>query len=273
MDAPVFRIFEPVKGPVLPLVVSVPHCGTAFPHALVEQFRDDVTVAPDDTDWFVDRLYDFVPQLGGTLICAHYSRYVIDLNRSANNVPLYGDGRVESSLLPTETFSGEMLYRQKPTPALLNVNDRLNQYYWPYYEAIERRLQWLQDRHDHVLLFEGHSIRRYVPAIRSMAFPDLMLGTVGGQSAHHRLIQTSCETLRANSEGYSVSVDDPFQGGNLTRYFGYPQRKQHALQLEMCQDLYMDEKKNTIIPERFNRITALLRPLLQGLADATRDLK
>jgi len=47
----------------VPILVSVPHCGIAFPDELQAQYDSHLIQFPDDTDWFVDRLYDFVPSM------------------------------------------------------------------------------------------------------------------------------------------------------------------------------------------------------------------
>jgi N-formylglutamate amidohydrolase len=72
----------------MPLLLSVPHDGRDIP----EEIRERMTpVGQDiaDTDWHVSRLYDFAHRLGASVIVARYSRYVVDLNRAANDDPLY----------------------------------------------------------------------------------------------------------------------------------------------------------------------------------------
>ena len=60
-----FRII-PAKNSEVPILLSVPHCGTAFPVEIKDHYKPTLIQAPDDTDWFVDMLYDFVPYLGIT---------------------------------------------------------------------------------------------------------------------------------------------------------------------------------------------------------------
>ena len=92
-----------------PILISVPHCGIQFPDEVRNQFNPELIKAPDDTDWFVDHLYDFAPSLGMTMISAVYSRWVIDLNRDPQSKPLYADGRIITELCPTTTFLGESI--------------------------------------------------------------------------------------------------------------------------------------------------------------------
>ena len=111
VNPPAYKIIRPDEY-LLPILLSVPHCGTYFPENLHKHFDQKHLQYPDDTDWFVDKLYDFAPALGITMIVAHYSRYVIDLNRDPSGKPLYADGRTTTQLVPTHTFFGQPLYPQ-----------------------------------------------------------------------------------------------------------------------------------------------------------------
>ena len=54
-----FKIIDPTKNQV-PILVSVPHCGIEIPDSIRDQYDPEMIAAIDDTDWFVDQLYDFV---------------------------------------------------------------------------------------------------------------------------------------------------------------------------------------------------------------------
>jgi N-formylglutamate deformylase len=98
------------EGTRVPLLLSIPHCGTEFPDDLKNQYHGSLISAPDDTDWFVDKLYDFATGMGITMISSVYSRWVIDLNRDPDNKPLYSDGRIITGLCPLTNFLGESIY-------------------------------------------------------------------------------------------------------------------------------------------------------------------
>ena len=66
-------------------------------------------LALPDTDWHVARLYDFVEDLGASMIVASFSRYVVDLNRSSGDEALY-ENRVSTGLCPVTTFAGAPIY-------------------------------------------------------------------------------------------------------------------------------------------------------------------
>ena len=76
----------------VPFVLSIPHSGIDFPSELKNKYNQELIAQPDDTDWYVDQLYNFASEMGITLIRAKYSRWVIDLNRDPKSAPLYDDG-------------------------------------------------------------------------------------------------------------------------------------------------------------------------------------
>src|ERR1700733_15598853 len=101
------EVFQLRRGSA-PLIVSMPHVGARVPEEIEHGFTP-VARALTDTDWYVDRLYDFVPELGASVIAARYSRYVIDLNRPPNDAALY-PGMTSTGLCPTHSFACEPLY-------------------------------------------------------------------------------------------------------------------------------------------------------------------
>ena len=71
-----------------PLLMSIPHVGTAIPAAVEARMTERALMRPD-TDWHLDRLYDFANELGIPTLQAVWSRYVVDLNRPPDDAPLY----------------------------------------------------------------------------------------------------------------------------------------------------------------------------------------
>ncbi len=71
-----------------PLLISVPHVGTIVPPEIAGRMTDAGRAVPD-TDWHVDRLYDFAGALGADMLVATHSRYIVDLNRDPEDRPLY----------------------------------------------------------------------------------------------------------------------------------------------------------------------------------------
>ncbi len=74
-----------------------------------------------DTDWHVDRLYDFAPAMGASVIAATHSRYVIDLNRPPDGSALY-PGADNTELCPTTSFAREPLHGPGDAPTRARSN-------------------------------------------------------------------------------------------------------------------------------------------------------
>ena len=248
--------------------MSVPHCGTTFPDDIKGNFKEAMIENPDDTDFFVHRVYDFVSDLGITMIYAHYNRWVIDLNRSAENQALYNDGRLITGLTPTSDFLGNPIYKTPAlTPDAKEIQRRKTLYYYPYYEKTKAILNELKSTFGLAVLWDAHSIRKRVPTIYKEAFPDLILGTNDGASATEKLIKAA--QLGLSSGPYELSYNHPFKGGNITRYFGKPKENIQALQLEMIKPLYMDEAEINYHHERAAQLRAVLKNTFELLIAAT----
>jgi N-formylglutamate amidohydrolase len=259
-----YQVVEPTSGTV-PIVLSVPHCGLVFPDEIKSEYKAGLVTAPDDTDWYVQRLYDFAPAMGITLVYARYSRWVIDLNRNPADKPLYTDGRLLTSLCPTTTFLGEPIYNDGRKEVLAaEVNRRLATYFTPYHQKIGELLQQLSKTFGQVLLWDCHSIRQSVPTIHAQKFPDFILGDADGTTASPGLIELASSSLE--SAGYSFSHNVPFKGGYITRHFGKPAVGQHALQLEMTKINYMDDTETRYDHTRADRMRNVLMRTFDKLA-------
>jgi N-formylglutamate deformylase len=247
---------------VVPLILSIPHCGTEFPKELSGHYREDQLAALDDTDWFLQDLYDFAPELGVTTIYAKYSRWVIDLNRDPDSAPLYNDGRIITGLTSTTNFFGDNLYERGKEPDQREIERRLDAYYWPYYQKLQQLLDERIKEFGYVILWDAHSIRRLVPTIRKEPFPEMILGDNDEKSADKKFIDVTISNL---SKSYQVNHNDPFKGGYITRYFGNPSKGIHALQLERNKNLYMDDREVVYDPRRAGRMKEVLKENFQEL--------
>ena len=258
-----FFIIEPA-GEKVPVIVSVPHSGVDFPDELKPQYDAAMIAEPDDTDWFVHDLYNFAPELGITIIHARYSRWVIDLNRDRESVPLYNDGRIITGLVPSTDFLGNEIYVDKKfIPNEEETARRLKNYYEPYYQKIRSLLEDGISRFGQALLWDAHSIRRFVPTIRKEAFPDLILGDNDEKSAGKEIIEIALNGLRAGK--YEANHNTPFKGGHITRFFGKPETRVHALQLEMAKIHYMEDNEQTFSEARADEMRKVLRPVFERL--------
>jgi N-formylglutamate deformylase len=194
-----------------PLLVSIPHCGTFIPPELRHAYTPRA-LRVEDTDWYLDEVYDFVKAKGASLLTSHISRYVIDNNRPPENAPMYM-GQNNTELCPTRHFTGEEIYLEKPSD--VEVNRRINIYWQAYHTALATELARLKAIHGYALLWDGHSIKSTLPWLFEGVLPDLNLGTANGESCAKDLL-FKLENIAAKS-GYSYAVNGRFKGGYITR--------------------------------------------------------
>jgi len=250
--------FQPGKTPLL---LSVPHAGTAIPPDIDQRLSSDARKCPD-TDWYVGELYDWVTEFGVGTLVANYSRYVIDLNRPPDDAALYsGSG---TGLVPEFSFAGESLYLTSEAISPDETEQRRLQYWQPYHDRLQSELRAIKQKHGFAILLDAHSIRSEVPLLFDGTLPDLNLGSHRGASADTSLISASMSALSIDP-AYSLVLDGRFQGGYITRHYGQPDRGIHALQLEMAQSAYMCEQQAAFDVARSTDIQAVLRGLIRSL--------
>lgn len=248
----------------IPLLISLPHDGTAIPEDIAAHMHDSARRVPD-TDWHVATLYDFARELGASILVPRYSRYVIDLNRPPDGGALY-PGRTETGLCPLIGFSGEPLYRDGHDPGADEVERRRQRYWQPYHDALQGELARLRQAHGRALLWEGHSIRSEVPMLFDGRLPDLNIGTADGASCRSDVLARITAVLAQQSH-YSWVANGRFKGGYITRHYGRPDAAVDAVQLELAQITYMDERSQRYDAVRAGRLQQLLGRLLQVALD------
>jgi len=240
---------------VLPLLVSVPHDGRRLPREMQSEMSNAGRSLPD-TDWHIARLYEFVKDLGASLITASYSRYVIDLNRPADDSLLY-EGQVSTGLCPLRTFDGKDLYAGDVAIA---TDYRINTYWRPYHAKIKATLAQLCAIHGYALLWDAHSIASRVPALFDGELPILNFGTWDGRSCAPAIADAVVHL--ATSGPYEAVLNARFKGGFTTRHYGHPDRNIHAIQLEIAQRAYMDEVSTDYDLKKASQLREGLRRML-----------
>lgn len=247
-----------------PLIINVPHAGTALPEDIRTRLTTAALAVPD-TDWHVEKLYSFAREAGISLLCATHSRYVVDLNRNPEGVALYA-GADNTELCPTRTFDNEPIYVEGATPAQEEVTARVAMYFAPYHAQLAAEIERVRARHGHAVVLDGHSIRAEVPRFFAGRLPDLNLGTAEGASCAADL-QAQAVNVLAAAASFTHVVNGRFKGGYITRHYGRPAQGVHLLQLEVAEDCYMDEAP----PYRF--AAARAQPLIDVLRQLVQPLQ
>ena len=242
----------------VPVLVSMPHTGTFIPEWLAPRLSPAARALPD-TDWHLERLYDFLGEIGASVLVATHSRYVVDLNRPPDNANLY-PGQHTTGIVPMDTFHCEPIYLPGFAPSDDEVAERLRVYWQPYHQRLQQALAQIKAKHGYALLWDAHSIFSVLPRFFAGKLPDLNLGTADGKSCAAGI----GEALAKSVEGYSAVLNGRFKGGYITRRYGKPAKGVHAVQLELSEATYMDEQP----PYGFREDLAReLRPQLRTLVE------
>jgi N-formylglutamate deformylase len=261
-DAPPFVLQRPRAHPV-PLVVSIPHTGTWLPEAVRARLASPAMQAQPMTDWHLHLLYDFVPELGASLLHATASRFVVDLNRPPQPRALY-PGRFETGLVPLQTFQGEDVFREPPGAEEIEALRR--SWHSPYHARLQALLDEARAACGRVVLIDAHSVASAPNRLHGALQQQIYLGDRDGASCGAWLRDLLLEGFTA--EGLPVAVNAPYKGGYITDHYGR-QDGVEAIQVEMAQRAYMDEDDPAGGPEhpRFDSTRQMLRRVLGRLVE------
>jgi N-formylglutamate amidohydrolase len=253
-EAP-FELVEP-RSRETPVVVEVPHASIRIDPRSMALCVAPAQAIVADADLYVDELMADAPVEGATLLCARWSRYVLDLNRDEKDVDERAavDGNEVN-----RPYGLVWLLTTQGQPALSRpmqadeLERRLSWVHRPYHEALRAVVERKRQRFGRAVLLSAHSMpSQGVPA-------DIVTGTQGRTTAAAGLIDLV--ERQAKSFGWTVSGDDPYPGGATTRRWGRPAAGIHAIQLELARHLYMDE----VTMQKYRDNFAIARSFCRGL--------
>lgn len=248
------------------LLVSIPHDGRELAPGQAERMTDAGCAIPD-TDWHVRRLYEFAGELGSSVIAANFSRYVVDLNRPSSDDSLY-ENQLATGLCPHQTFAGHDIYLDGESVKAEEQGVRVDSYWQPYHDKIAATLLQLREQFGYALLWDAHSIPSEVPLLFDGVLPDLNIGTNYDQSCAAEI--TAAVAGVADASPYSSVTNGRFRGGYITRNYGAPGDAVHAMQLELTQQNYMDEKNLGYDADRASKLAGTIKSMLQAFENAAR---
>lgn len=224
----------------LPIVISIPHCGTRVP----ENLADDLALSPaqvaESEDSGTREIFSDMPVLASQ--AASWSRLLVDLNRSADDLGPKG-------VIARADYFGRPVFKPGREPDRQETLRLVRAYHQPYHEKLLQNLALPGVR----LLLDCHSMDGVGPADApdpGQVRADVNLGNNGGPGGEPdskrgeptcpaELVRSLIGALAA--EGLSVSLNSPYAGGYITLHYGAVLRKQGkaALQMELKKDLYL----------------------------------
>jgi N-formylglutamate amidohydrolase len=224
-----------------------------------------------DADLFVDKLYeDLASDLGLDLISAEFNRYVVDLNRSENDIEaasvegvINDIGRFHlKGLHWVQTTQSELLLK---TPMSLELHKILvANYYRPWHQKVQDAYSLRKEKgFSDVYQLDCHSM----PSVATSAHADP--GKYRPQVVVSDFLGKSCNSnykdlvLKAfKTEFTEVNYNDPYIGGGITAKYGKPELGQHCIQIELRRDMYMDEDNKVLNTEDAETLKSKLQSVL-----------
>jgi len=248
------------------VLISMPHNGQLIPTNIADTMTSTAKNVPD-TDWYMDKLYDFASAMGAYIISPKYSRYVIDLNRASNGKVLYANAN-NTELCPTTAFDLSPLYLESKQPTEQEISERIRHYWQPYHQELASTLTHLKQKYHKVVLLDAHSILSTVPRFFEGKLPDFNFGNADGVSCDAELMR---RIALLDLSPYTSISNGRFKGGYITRAYGTPEENIHAIQLELSQYTYMDEPSDHYNEQKAAQVKVKLKEILQCLIDFAQE--
>lgn len=237
-----------------PVIFASPHSGRVYPPEFLAVARLGPLALRRSEDSFVDELFAAAPANGAPLLAATFPRAFCDPNREpweldpamfADPLPAWVNttsARVGAGLgtLARIVASGETIYRAKLPFA--EAERRVRQCWQPFHATLRSLISGTTAVFGCCLLIDCHSMPSHAAAGRNAGkLIDFVLGDAHGTACSPAITRLAEQVL--TGFGYAVRRNEPYAGGYITRHYGRPRERVHALQIEIARELYMDEAR------------------------------
>ncbi|WP_338468035.1 N-formylglutamate amidohydrolase [Novosphingobium sp. ZN18A2] len=267
----------------IPVLVSVPHSGRAYPPSLIEGMRHPAHAGLRLEDRYVDVLGKRIAdETGAALLVAHAPRAMIDLNRATDDVDwemvstppppgtatagLAGRARGGLGLVPRRLPGFGELWKRRIDGADLSA--RIDDVHEPYHRVLGETLTALRDRWGAALLIDLHSMpplraRGAEPAAR------IVVGDRFGASCAGELVGAAFGYLGRSR--MPSAHNRPYAGGYVLERHAARKAGLHCLQIEVDRSSYLDSSLTEPGP-RLDDMTDVLAGLVRRLAGEVAEL-
>ena len=235
-------------------IFSSPHSGRNYLKAFLENTALEIDELRSSEDAFIGEIFEGAVNYGSAFLEANFPRCFIDLNRSHLELDpklIEGNFEFESSaknfaglgVIPRLSGMGNPIY--KGTLSFDEVQKRLKEFYFPFHETLANLILSAKTSFGYAVLFDCHSMPSSFRSIEGFGSRsnsiDIVLGDLNGVSCNRYLTEMAKDIFERH--GFSVKINRPFAGGFITKNYGNPTQRVHALQLEINRGLYMNEEK------------------------------
>jgi N-formylglutamate deformylase len=210
-----------------PVIATLPHSGTCIPEPVAQRFKQPRPPL-SNMDRHLDKLYDFLPDLGITVLEATQSRYVVDVNR-ALKAPLSGSYKT-SAIYDANTFD-HPLYDLPLTRA--EINERIEQYYHPFHDRLTSLLEETIQRAGKAYLLDLHSF--FIQTTH-----DVCLGNERNQTSSRAFLDAVAAAFQ--QDRFTVAKNNVLLDSYITQHYGNT-KSVESLQIELRYPAYLDQEK------------------------------
>lgn len=264
-----------------PFFLSIPHAGERVPSEAkwLQGLSEPILMC--DVDRYVDRLYSpVVEELKLTCVKTQWHRYVVDLNRLAEDVDADSvigaknpSGKFTTGLHWVKTTRGTKLM---PEPIPHNLHQQLvTRYFEPFHSDVRDTYEF----------FREHGAKK-IYHLDAHSMPSK------GTSAHRDPGQTRADIVISDGEGKSceatfkdmviaayqktglkIAYNWPYLGGRVTQTYGKPEKGQHAIQVEINRALYMNEETKQLNAKDATELSAKLSQAIRTIHEQLPEMK
>lgn len=253
-STPVFDYFPSLAPSTLGLL-SIPHSGEIIPEEFLPYLSGDTAAYKEDVDYKVNELVDIkaLQEAGIAVIVAKVHRICIDLNRSED----------ASFMFWKQNTQGKPLVIRDADPEAMRL--LLDKYYRPYYEMLKTIMRSLeQTKSGLVSAVDLHSMPSRPTEYHMKQNPnqgthraDFCLSDRKGLTCQKEFINCFDQELARH---YETIQNNPYVGGYVTEYLnGF---RSNNIQIEIKREIYMDEVKKELVPEKVNKLKPILTEAL-----------
>lgn len=272
----VLKVVAP-KAPLIPLVLDSPHSGTDLP----AEFRPavDPAMVRVSADTHVDDLFAAGPDFGAPLLAALFPRSFLDVNRSLSDMDTSmtatdwphpvrdsNTARRGMGLIWRKAWGDQPMYAAPLS--VFEIEERIRRYWLPYHSALRQLLDGAFAQYRKVWHINCHSMTDGGHAMSSdgpqASRADICIGDMNGSSASVEFTSLLREYLQA--EGFSVAMNTPFRGAELTEAYANPAIQRHSIQFEINRRVYMNESTRDRSAD-YPAFKAVITRLLSRVAD------
>lgn len=253
--------FYPCEGE-LKGILSIPHSGEFLPDQFKSFLSNNFKDLMQDVDYKVHELID-IPKLqkaGISVLKSNIIRTAIDLNRSKDICLFSWENNSKGTKI--------VLSRPKAETSAQLVE----MYYAPYYEMLKTLIVNLQSKMQVPSLVDLHSMpanaEEYHLKInpkQEKIRPDFCISDISGISCEPEFIDDVTKSLASSYA--KVYQNNPYFGGNITRFLHKTYTPLNNIQIEISRGLYMDEETKNLkqlgVDKLTNNLTESLIKLYQ----------